>query len=179
MDIKLLLLLVVPGLCLLGGCRSPVSRFATPTPALTATTGAGDHATVRSVGDAVVVAVTSATGIGALTLAWQEDAPPTALTLHLYLRGLEDLRLESAASQLTVAVLSRPPYAVIESAAVNGAPAAELTPDSPYWAAVTMEAASGAAAIPLEDGYFAVTVPPQLLADAQGSLTVHWVDFHR
>ena len=179
MDIKLLLLLVVPGLCLLGGCRSPVSRFATPTPALAATTGAGDHATVRNVGDAVVVAVTSATGIGALTLAWPEDAPPTALTLHLYLHGLEDLRLESAASQLSLAVLSRPPYTVIESAAVNGAPAGELTPDSPYWAAVTMEAASGAAAIPLEDGYFAVTAPPQLLADAQGSLTVRWVDFYR
>ena len=179
MAIKLLLALVLSGLCSLGGCRSPVSRFASPTPAMTATTGAGDHATVSSAGAAVVVAVTSATGIGALTLAWPEDTPPTALTLHLYLHGLEDLRLESAASQLSLAVLSRPPYTVIESAAVNGAPAAELTPDSPYWAAVTMEAASGAAAIPLEDGYFAVTVPPQLLADAQGSLTVHWVDFYR
>jgi hypothetical protein len=99
--------------------------------------------------------------------------------LHLYLHGLEELTFDSTAAGVTINVLSRPPYTVLESAAVAGNPPAPIKADSPYWAAVAIEPASREAMIPLADGYFAVQVPAQLLADAQGQLTVRWIDFYR
>ena len=175
-------LLCLP-LLLLSACRPPVARFPMPAqapPPLTATTSAaGDSATIAASGGDVVVTVASATGIGALDLTWLPDAAPTALTLHMQLHGLEELRLESTAANVTASVLSRPPYAVIEAATLAGQPAAPITPDSPYWAAITIEPATGAAAVPLADGHFAVQIPTQLITDAQGQLTVRWIDFYR
>jgi hypothetical protein len=183
---KLPLLALFPCLLLLSACRPSLSRLTSPTPAMpsfTATTyAAGDRATSAASGDAVVVTVTSATGIGALDLTWPPDAAPAALTLHMQLHGLEELRLESASSapaSVTAGVLSRPPYAVVESAAVAGQPEAPITPDSPYWAAITLAPVSGDATIPLADGHFTVQVPAQLLTDARGELTVRWIDFYR
>ena len=97
----------------------------------------------------------------------------------MQLHGLEELRLESATAGVTASVLSQPPYPVIEAATLPSQPAAPITADSPYWTAITIAPATGAAAIPLADGYFAVQVPAQLLADAQGQLTVRWIDFYR
>ena len=54
---------------------------------------------------------------------------------------------------------------------------ASITEDSPYWAAVTIVPPD--AVLPLADGYFAVQVPPQLLAEARGQLAVRWIDFYR
>lgn len=170
-------------LLLLSACRPPVARFPMPAqapPPLTATTSAvDDSATIAASGENVVVTVASATGIGALDLTWFPDAAPTALTLHMQLHGLEELRLQSSAASVTASMLSRPPYAVIEAATLAGQPAAPITPDSPYWAAVTIEPTTGAAAVPLADGHFAVQIPTQLITDAQGQLTVRWIDFYR
>ncbi len=182
---KLPLLALLPCLLLLSACRPPVSRFTTPaaTPSFSATThAAGDSAAITASGDDVVVTVASATGIGALDLTWPPDAAPASLTLHMQLHGLEELRLESAASapaSVTASVLSRPPYAVVEAAAIAGQPEAPITPDSPYWASIAIAPASGDATIPLADGHFVVQVPAQLLADAQGELAVRWIDFYR
>ncbi len=91
---KLPLLALFPCLLLLSACRPSLSRLTSPTPAMpsfTATTyAAGDRATSAASGDAVVVTVTSATGIGALDLTWLPDAAPAALTLHMQLHGLEE-----------------------------------------------------------------------------------------
>ena len=175
-------LLCLP-LLVLSACRPPIARFPMPAqapPLLTATTnGAGDSATIAASGGDVVVTVASVTGIGALELTWPPAAAPAALTLHMQLHGLEELRLESATAGVTASVLSQPPYPVIEAATLPGQPAAPITADSPYWTAITIAPATGAAAIPLADGYFAVQVPAQLLPDAQGQLTVRWIDFYR
>lgn len=181
-SIKPFLPLLVSGLFLLSACRPPLARFVAPqqfpAPVTATTHAAGDRATVAGDTD-VTVTIASASGIGALDLTWPLAATPASLTLHLQLHGLEELRLASAPTQLRVALLSRPPYATLESVTRNGAAETPITPADPYWAPVTIVPATGAAAIPLEDGYFAVQLPPQLLTDAAGQLTVHWVDFYR
>lgn len=181
-SLKPFLPLLMSGLFLLSACRPPLSLFVAPqqpaSPVIATTHAAGDHATVAGDTD-VTVTIASERGIGALDLTWPPAAPPASLTLHLQLHGLEELRLASTPTQLRVAVLSRPPYATLETVAHAGTAETPITPADPYWATVTIEPATGATAIPLEDGYFAVQIPPQLLTDAAGQLAVHWVDFYR
>lgn len=164
----------------LAGCR-PVQA---PVPAVTvATQNSADTVTVTGAGAEFLVDVVSPRGIGGATLEFAPGTPPATVTLRLRLAGLEEFTADNGAATLTVSVASRPPYAVAESMANTGggAGAHAIAPGAPAWARVEIVPADPAAspAIPLADGYIAVTLPPGFAGGEFYSVAIRWIDFHR
>ena len=136
-----------------------------------------DRATVQVAGDATVVEIVSASGIGGAEVRWPVKEPLAGLVLHLHLAGLEELRLEGGETVVTAGIASQSPYA--QHAELQGAAGetTQLAAGEPYWPDVTLVAE--VPAIPLRAGYFRVEVPAVHLAEANGRLRVSWIDFYR
>ena len=131
-----------------------------------------DRATVAESGGKTVVTVTSASGIGGMTLNRKGDKWPTALVLHLNLHGLESIKLAAGSVSLAGFYSSHGDPNPVSWAVVSDGGRKETAIDrsSPYWTAVR--------AMPVQVGGFEVDVPAALLS-SQSSLTVEWIDFYR
>ncbi len=101
------------------------------------------------------------------------------MVLHFLLKGLEKLDVAYGQTTVTASLSSTPEYGVIESVRHAADEEREVSPDSPYWMAVTIVPAQGSAAtIPLKEGYIKVQLPEDLGRE-QRSFTIRWVDFFR
>ncbi|MBK8046765.1 MAG: hypothetical protein IPK16_06360 [Anaerolineales bacterium] len=128
----------------------------------------------------VIVELHSASGIGGATITWPAGNAPTTLQLHLHLSGLEELELTGGASTVQASVSSSPPFPVRESLIQADSAEQTLAAGDAYWTPIEIIPAAGETpAIPLKEGYFAITIPSALLQDADGVLKVQWVDFYR
>lgn len=134
----------------------------------------GDGITVGGTTDDVTIDITSERGIGKVEMV-RTGAPPKSLIVNLHLKGLEELRWSWNDATLLVHVASGD-GSVREELGLGGQ-AAVIASGSPYWAAVQIEAENPA--IPLEDGFFAVTAPPAFLQAAPERFTLKWIDFYR
>lgn len=145
--------------------------------AVTVTTDkAGNKAAVSTAGNKTIVDITSDTGIGnGVITATKNPAQPIVLQLHL--KGLEQLQMAAGQSQVTYAVASQAPYDT-RAEVGSGSTTSAIAPDSPYWAQVQI-VTNGAKTIPLENGYFQLTVPNVLFRDGNGVVKFNWVDFMR
>jgi hypothetical protein len=164
----------------LAGCR-PIQP---PVPAVTvATQNSADTITVSGAGDEFLVDVVSPRGIGGTTLEFAPGTPPATVTLQLHLAGLEEFTADNGVTTLKISVASRPPYSVAESVAdsAGGAGAQTIAAGDAAWAQVQIVPADPTAppAIPLTDGYIAVTLPAGFVGGEFSSLVIRWIDFYR
>jgi hypothetical protein len=126
----------------------------------------------------LIVEVVSPSGIGSADLVLSGPAPEN-MVLHFLLKGLEKLDVAYGQTTVTASLSSTPEYGVIESVRHAADEEREISPDSPYWMAVTIVPAQGSAAtIPLKKGYIRVQLPEDLSRE-QRSFTIRWVDFFR
>ncbi len=126
--------------------------------------------------------VVSPSGIGAADVSLTPGAKPPRLIIRLHLRGLEQFRLIYGDTIITAAVASVGQPIVRQQRSLVSAPATEesLTAASRLWMPLRLvtDAASGAK-IPLENGFFEVAAPPDLLAGDYRALRFEWIDFFR
>jgi hypothetical protein len=171
--ISLLAAMLTSGCLVLTSCATvgpqPITYSVTP--------GKEDATVAYQVnGGDVTVDVRSGSGIGGAQLAQTGGTAPTSLTMHLYLKGLEQFTFRYPAATVTAAVASHD-GAVSESVTIQGGAAQPIGPDSPYWMPVKIGAAD--TSIPLQDGYFQIQAPRTFIEAASREFTLHWVDFYR
>lgn len=135
----------------------------------------GDSISVDSTTGDVTIDITSERGIGKAEIE-RTGRPPKTLTLDLHLKGLEELRWSWGDAVLVIHVASGDGTVREELIRGSGQPDA-IDDSSPYWAPVRIEADDPA--IPLEDGFFAVTAPPAFLQAAPQRFFLQWIDFYR
>jgi hypothetical protein len=133
----------------------------------------------------MLIEIRSDGGIGGASITWGAgDAPAVPPVLRLHLRGLEELRLSSGGTvggvETVVSVASTVPHTVRQSTRSEGE--AELRPigeGDPAWLEVAWWPGGEAAAFPLQDGYFDVTIGDARLTQEGTRLDLRWIDFYR
>ena len=129
-----------------------------------------------------LLAVVSQGGIGEADVSLTPGAKPSRLIIHLHLRGLEQFRLIYGDTIITVAVASVGQPIVRQQRSLVSAPVIEepLTSTSRFWLPLRLvtDAASGAK-IPLENGFFELEAPADLLAGDYRAFRFEWIDFFR
>jgi hypothetical protein len=133
-------------------------------------------------GGAAVLHIASPGGIGRATVERTGDHWPMRIVLRLHLKGLESLYVEAGDAALEVSVPSSPPHtprAGLRRAGDNDA--APIDKDSPYFPETRVVPANGEAGgkIPLEGGYFQVSLPAKLLEGNPRAISIRWIDFFR
>lgn len=131
-------------------------------------------------GSALVLDITSETGIGSAAITLPEEPQVRDLVLRLRLRGLEQLEFAYNAAAVRVSVASTGEPLVRAEAQRAGAESWEaISAGSPYWMDVGILGEGGEPSIPLQDGYFDVRAPADFVRGGHRSFTLSWVDFFR
>lgn len=168
-------------LLLLAACRpiqpaSPASAGAMP---VVESTDDGDALTISVEDGVTTIDITSTRGIGAAQVRFPSEMTATPIVLHFHLQALEQAILDNGAQQLEISVSSHAPYVVSQSL-LTDAGAQPLNETDERRASVELASApSSEPAIPLQDGYIAVTLPPGFIDGAHPLLTLRWIDFYR
>jgi hypothetical protein len=68
---------------------------------------------------------------------------------------------------------------VVQSLDPPGGDERPITPDSPHWMEVKIVSDKAAPRIPLDDGYFEITLPKDVLGKGRRSFSIRWIDFYR
>lgn len=120
-------------------------------------------------------------GIGRAAFQQVDGPAPQRVSIHLYLRGLEELRFTYADVEIRVSVPSSAADMVLESLRLNGGDEVPITPASPYWMNVEIVhgANSSETTFPLEGGFFQVDAPAAFTDSHQREFSIAWIDFFR
>ena len=169
------------GACiLLAGCAAPPGAPETPIPVFNvAAEGDGNELTMSAEGETVLVDVQSQSGIGSATIELVSGTFPPNIVLRLHMKGLEEFRLSYDETTITASVSSRDSGSVIQSVTSPEEGERPITPDSPSWLDIAIVSDPATPHIPLDQGYFEITLPKGLLTGADSSFSIQWIDFYR
>jgi hypothetical protein len=123
-----------------------------------------------------LIDIQSPTGIGSAMFELESGSMPGSMTLRLHLKGLEEFRLTSAQDQISASVSSG--YVSSNETILSSGTETPLQPGHPLWTEIEIISETGTT-IPLEEGYFEVTVPPDFLQNVGKTFQIEWVDFYR
>jgi hypothetical protein len=139
-----------------------------------------DSVEVAAEKDKAVFAVKSPFGISQAVIERLEDTWPKAVVLRLHLKGLERFRASNGKITLDAAVSSQEGMVKVRLWK-DGKEDAPLDDKSPFWAVIRMVGNDGKPGkeIPLQDGYFEVTMPRAFFEGNPKSITLNWIDFYR
>lgn len=137
-----------------------------------------DQVDIQIENGAAQVDIQSPTGIGSVSFELVSGTMPGNITLRLHLTGLEQFRLTSAQDRISASVSSGDALGIQNESILSSGTEAPLLPGHPLW--MEIEIVSDAEKkIPLEEGYFEVTVPGEFIQNAGKSFEVEWIDFYR
>lgn len=123
--------------------------------------------------------ISSPGGIGSARLTLESGDLPEGMVVRLHLAGLEELRLSSERNTL-VLVASIPSHAGLSALSqrkISGNNEQALRSFDALWLAIRIVAETQK--IPLQSGWFEITVPARFLQEASGTFELQWVDFFR
>ena len=174
---------ILLSLLLVCGCIShPIGSHVSLLIRLTGANKSGDEIIVSPEGNLTVLDLHSKSGIGQAEISSVDGKWQRPLIIRLHLRGLESLRVNNREFTIATSVLSRPPYRqlceVFPVAGQKGFPVEEV---DPFWIPLRIanRKEQGRRVIPLEEGYFEVTLPDVLLEGNPETLFIQWIDFFR
>ena len=122
--------------------------------------------------------VHSSTGIGSATFELESGNMPTEMVLRLHLKGLEELRLTSTQTSISASV-SNSDASDIHERIIAASSDSPLLPGHPLWMKIEVVSSQAEKKIPLEEGYFEITVSKEFLRKAGNSFEIEWIDFYR
>ncbi len=137
-----------------------------------------DQVNVQYVDGVPVVEVQSPTGIGSAKVELESGGMPENVILRLHLKGLEAIRLLSDQASIAASVSSSGPFGVSDQRVISAGSEYSITPINPLWMKIEI-VSDQSKKIPLEEGYFEVTVPKEFIRDAGNSFEIQWIDFYR
>ena len=122
--------------------------------------------------------IQSPSGIGSAAFELESGDMPENMSLQLHLKGLEQFRLTSAQEQIAASVSSGDPFNENQSILTSGTES-PLFPGNPLWMEIEIVSNQAEKKIPLEKGYFEVTIPQQFIQNAGKTFEIEWIDFYR
>ena len=165
---------------LLAGCAAPRGAPNTPAPVFAvAAEGDGNEVTASAEDGTLVVDVHSRSGIGSASVEHAAGTFPETIVVRLHLRGLEEFRLSYDDTTITASVSSGDSRSVFQNATQPGEGERPITPGSPFWMDVRIVTDRATPHIPLDQGYFEITLPKGFLREEQRSFSIRWIDFYR
>jgi hypothetical protein len=132
--------------------------------------------------NALIVDITSQSGIGDATVHLAPSQQPQRVTLRFHLKGLEELRFGYGSTTVIVSISSSAGHRVSQRVEQTGTTAKEeqIAERSPYWMPTRLVPAAGVqATIPLQSGVIEVEAPPDFFASQATSFSLRWIDFYR
>ena len=140
---------------------------------------ADDAVAVQAEKDRTVVAVKSPFGISQAALERLGDTWPETMVLRLHLKGLERFRASNGTVTLDAAVSIQEGKAKVRLWK-DGKEDAPLDENSPFWMDIRIVGGDGRPAqeLPLQDGYFQMTLPKAFFEGNPKSITLNWIDFY-
>ena len=121
--------------------------------------------------------ISSPNGIGAAQLTLESGDLPEGMVIRLHLAGLEELRLSSERNTLVASIPSHAGLSALSQRKISGNNEQALRSFDALWLAIRIEAK--AQKIPLQAGWFEITVPARFLQESGGTFKLQWVDFFR
>ncbi|MGH9847849.1 MAG: hypothetical protein ACREEM_54880 [Blastocatellia bacterium] len=141
--------------------------------------GDGAGAAIGIQDKTAVLDIHSRSGIGRVTVEHVSGTLPEKIVARLHLKGLEEFRLSYGRTVVTARVSSDDGRNIVQSIDPPGGGERSITPDSPFWMEVRIASAQVAPRIPLEQGYFEITLPKDVLGKGRRSFAIRWIDFYR
>lgn len=142
-----------------------------------------DTADVILEDDQAIIDVRSASGIGGLHAALVAGDWPSVVVVRLHLKGLE--RMEIGYGQFLIvsgfSSTSEPaPLPSVYAISEAGGSEPVIDADKGFYPTIHVVPAEGSQpAIPLQNGYFEVALPPDFYIGQPDAFTLQWIDFYR
>ena len=137
-----------------------------------------DRLDIKHENGVTAVDIHSPTGIGSATFDLVSGSMPEQLILRLHLTGLEEFRLVSDQTIL-VAYGSSHTFNVTGQSVIAAGNEYSITSIDPLWTKVEVVSGQAEKKIPLDEGYFEITVPKEFIRRAGNSFEIQWIDFFR
>ncbi len=171
---------LLAAILLLAGCGVPPGAAETQAAVFTAAAeGDGNELKVSVEGETAVIDVRSRSGIGAATVELASGTPPETIVVRLHVNGLESFRLSYEQTVITAAISSSDSRSILQEVSLPDSDTSPLTSGSPLWLDIRAVSGQATPTIPLQQGYFEIRLPKQLLSDRQRSFAIRWIDFYR
>ncbi|MDJ0743077.1 MAG: hypothetical protein QNJ32_06910 [Xenococcaceae cyanobacterium MO_167.B27] len=176
-------ILISLSLMLVWGCISnPINSQVPLSIRLTGADKSGDEIVVSTEETRTVIDLYSKSGIGRAELEAVDGKWQKPIIMRLHLHGLESFSINNGEFTITTSVVSQPPYRQLwEIFTVDGSEDDSLEEVAPFWIPLRIvnRKEKGHPVIPLEEGYFEVTLPDVLLEENPETLSIQWIDFFR
>lgn len=138
---------------------------------------ADDKISILDENSQTVIDIHSDFGIGSASFELVSATMPDTILLRLHLKGLEDFQLISSATTLAVSISSGDVFNVTNQRIISPNAERPILSLDPLW--MNIEIVSEDKHIPLQEGYFEITIPRPFLRNAGTSFEVNWIDFYR
>lgn len=125
------------------------------------------------------VDIHSPTGIGSATFELKSGSMPEKVLLRLHLTGLEQFKLVSDQTTLAAHGSSNEAFNITGQSVIAAGNEYAITPIDPLWTTVEVVSAQADKTIPLDQGYFEITIPKEFIRRAGNSFEIQWIDFFR
>jgi hypothetical protein len=163
----------------LASCAGLPARAQSGEPVFQITTkNKDDQVSIQYQNGIAIIDVHSPTGIGSATFELESGPMPAEVILRLHLKGLEEFRLTSAQSNIAASVASSDASNISQRIIAPGSES-PLLPSDPLWMEIEIVSNQAEKTIPLEEGYFEITVPKEFIQNAGNSFEIEWIDFYR
>jgi hypothetical protein len=126
-----------------------------------------------------VIDVESSVGIGSAEFGLDSGTKPRAIVVRLHVAGLEEFRLSSGQTAIAVSVASSSLFRVFNQRIISAGKESPITSLDPLWMNVRIVSDQMIPKIPLENGYFEITIPQKFIDEAGDSFQMQWIDFYR
>lgn len=164
----------------LTACTAPAAAPTLTPPILDiTTTGTDTSVKVIATEQGAVLDITNPSGIGSAVVAAPAGATLPPLTLQLHLAGLEELRLKYGQTALIASVNSTTGQIATEALQNPDGSTRPLTATDAQWVTIRIVSSVPQFTLPLQAGYFEVTLPQDFLKAPPSTLEVYWIDFYR
>ena len=167
-------------LFLISCASEPANAQAGGEPVLNVTTkNQDDQIDIQHENNITTVDIHSPTGIGSATLQLESGEMPEKVILRLHLTGLEQFKLVSGQTTLTASGSSSEGFSITGQSVLAAGNEYVITPIDPLWTKVEIVSSQGSKKLPLDEGYFEITVPTEFIRSAGNSFEIQWINFFR
>ena len=137
-----------------------------------------DQVDIQYENGAAQIDIQSPTGIGSAAFKLVSGTMPETMMLRLHLKGLEELRLTSTQNRISASIPSGEGLNSAHQTHLLSATETPLLPGHPLWMKIEIVSETEKK-IPLEEGYFEVTLPQEFIRNAGKMFEIEWIDFYR
>lgn len=134
---------------------------------------------VVSENNATTFDIQSISGIGSASIELVSGTLPETVIVQIHTTGLEEFRLIYNETILAASVPSGEGFGNASESLISSDGESPITSLHPMWMKIDVVSKQSVKKIPLEEGYFEITLPKKLAQDSRGAFEISWIDFFR